>query len=60
MSVGVGWLARYAIVAASAHAVLLLVLNPLMERTLHQIYGGLFIARIATWLLVALFQELAN
>ena len=51
------------IVAASAHAVLLLVLSPLMDRTLHQIYDWLFIAGIvgsATWLLVALFQESAN
>ncbi len=51
------------IIAGSAHGVLLLVLNPLMDRTLHQIYDWFFIAGIvgsATWLLVALFQESAN
>ena len=48
------------VVVGSAHGVLLLVLDPLMDRTLHQIYDWLFIVGIigsAAWLLVALFNE---
>ena len=48
------------VVVGSAHGVLLLVLDSLMDRTLHQIYDWLFIVGIigsAAWLLVALFNE---
>jgi len=48
------------VVVGSGHGVLLLVLDPLMDRTLHQIYDWLFIVGIigsAAWLLVALFNE---
>ena len=51
------------IIAGSAHGVLLLVLNPLRDRTLHQTDDWFFIAGImgsATWLRVALFQASAN
>jgi len=54
------WLAAY--VVGSGHGVLLLVLDPLMDRALHQIYDWLFIIGIigsAAWLLVALFNESA-
>ena len=51
------------IVVGSAHGVLLLVLNPLMDRTVHQTYDWLIIIGIigsAAWLLTALFREAAN
>jgi len=48
------------VVVGSGHGVLLLVLDALMDRTLHQFYDWLFIVGIigsAAWLLVALFNE---
>jgi len=48
------------VVVASAYGVLLLVLGPLMDPTLRQIYNWLFIAGIigsAAWLVYALFQD---
>ena len=46
------------IVVASSHAVILLVLRPLMSKAWHQAYNWLFIAAIivsAAWLVAALF-----
>ncbi len=51
------------IVVASAHSVLLLVLNLLMDKSVRQIYDWVFIMGIvasAAWLLVTLFNESAG
>lgn len=48
------------IVVASAHSVLLLVLNPLMDASLRGVYNWMFIAAIigtAAWLVTALFNQ---
>lgn len=48
------------VVVAAAHAVLLLVLDPLMGSAWHQAYNWIFIAAIvasAGWLVLALFDE---
>lgn len=48
------------IVVSAAYDVLLLVLNPLMDRALRQIYNWLFIGGVvasASWLVIALFND---